>query len=114
MRRFFSRLGRTVKWALILGALVIVILVIVALVSLGNAGQKSEKSARQVSPAKYAAVKQGMRKSQVRAILGRPESTDQTQVSGLTEECWYYGVLAASATYQFCFSNGRLDVKARY
>jgi outer membrane protein assembly factor BamE (lipoprotein component of BamABCDE complex) len=107
-------LGKALKWTLLLGGLLVLVIVIVAVVSLGSASNDSEKSAKQVGPAKYRQAHQGMTKPELRALLGKPESTDETSVSGLNMECWYYGILAQSGSYQFCFSNGKLDSKSRY
>ena len=53
--------------------------------------------------------------SQVEALIGaKPESTDNTSVSGLTDQCIYYGVLSSKGSYQFCFSNGALNEKSSY
>jgi outer membrane protein assembly factor BamE (lipoprotein component of BamABCDE complex) len=112
--RALRGLGKALKWTLLLGGLLILIIVIVTVVALGNASNDSEKSAKQVGPAKYRQAHQGMTKPQLRTLLGKPESTDETTVSGSTMECWYYGILAQSGSYQFCFSNGKLDSKSRY
>lgn len=106
--------GRTIKWALILGALVIVVIIIAAVIGLGSAASDSDKSSAQVSRAKFAAVKTGMAKPAVRTLLGKPERTDETQVNDLSMECWYYGILSADGSYQFCFDNGKLASKSRY
>lgn len=106
--------GKTVKWAAIIGVLVIVVIVIVALVSLGGAADESERSSREVTPAEFTRIQTGATPEQVRAIIGaEPERTDETTIEGLTMNCWYYGILAQSGTYQFCFQNGRLSSKSR-
>src|SRR5262245_54623245 len=112
--RVIGGIGKTAKWLLIVGGLLVVIIVIAAAVGLSNASKKSDKSASQVGPARYAHVHLGMTGRQLRGMLGKPQSTDSTTVSGSTMNCWYYGVLASSATYQFCFENGRLATKSRY
>lgn len=106
--------GKTIKWLLIVGALLIVIIIIAAVVGLGSAANDSDKSSSQVSRAKYAQAKTGMAKPQLRSLLGKPERTDETQVNGLRMECWYYGVLSANGSYQFCFQNGKLSTKSRF
>jgi outer membrane protein assembly factor BamE (lipoprotein component of BamABCDE complex) len=112
--KVFRALGKTIKWALILGALLVVAIVIAVAISLGNAASKSDKSSRQVSAAKFAQIKTGWSKTRLRALIGKPESTDFQQVAGLRMECWYYGVLSSTRSYQFCFANGKLDAKSRY
>lgn len=106
--------GQTVKWLLILGALLIVAIVVAVIVSLGTAADESEQSSAEVSQQEFQRVRAGMSKPEVRALLGAdPESTDETSVEGFTLECWYYGILASGGTYQFCFDNGRLSSKSR-
>lgn len=112
--RFFRALGKTIKWSLIVGALLVVVLIIAIAVNLGNAGNKSDKSSRQVSAAKFAHVKNGWSMARLKALVGKPESTDFQQVTGLKMSCWYYGVLSSNGSYQFCFENGRLASKSRY
>lgn len=107
-------IGKTLKWMLIVGALIVVLFIIIAIVALGSAADDSEQSSKEVTPAEYTAVKNGQTQAQVRAAIGaEPERTDETQVQDLTMECWYYGILAESGTYQFCFSNGKLSTKSR-
>lgn len=106
--------GKAIKWLLILGALLVVVVVIVIVVSLGSASDKSEQSSKQVGPTKFAQIHTGMKKPELRRLLGKPESTDFQEVEGLRMECWYYGVLAESGSYQFCFQNDKLSSKSRY
>lgn len=106
--------GKAIKWLLILGALLVVIIIVVIAVSLGSASDESEQSSKQVGAAKFAQVHRGMAKPELRTLLGKPESTDYQEVQGLTMECWYYGVLSQSGSYQFCFENGKLASKSRY
>jgi hypothetical protein len=105
--------GKLIKWTIFAGIGLIVIVVVVAIFSLGNAANKSEKSSKQVNPAQFNALKMGATPSHVRALFGTPESTSTTQVQGLKETCWEYGILAQSGTYQFCFDNGKLSSKLR-
>jgi len=107
--------GKAIKWTLILGALLIVVGIVAVIVSLGSAGSKSEKSSKQVNPAQFHALKMGTPESRVRHLFGKPERTDATEVSGYKQTCWYYGILAQSGSYQFCFNGkNRLEVKNRY
>lgn len=74
---------------------------------------KSENSSAQVTKAKVKKVELGDSKKSVRALLGKPENTDHTEVEGIKNDCWYYGVLAEKS-WQFCFTNGKLESKNRY
>lgn len=107
--------GSTIKWTIRIIVLFILIGVVVAIIGIGSAANKSEKSSQQVTPAKYSQVHNGMTQSELQGLLGKPERTDTSEISGLGSlNCWYYGILAQSGTYQFCFDNGRLNYKARY
>jgi hypothetical protein len=105
--------GGTIKWALMVAALVILVLIVAVVVGFGHAVDRSDKNAKQVSPAKYARVHIGMSTSKVRRLLGRPENTYTSEAKSLQVNCWQYGVLARSATYSFCFANGELAMKSR-
>ncbi len=114
VRGFFHGVGSTIKWLLIIGALIIVVVIIAAIVGIGKESEKSEKSSQQVTPAKYAAVKDGQSEAEVRALLGKPEETDTINVKGFGKsDCWYYGILAQQTT-QICFQGGAVDYKAQY
>lgn len=113
-RKVGRGIGGTIKWIAIGGVALIVILVVIMIVSLGQAADESDKSSAQVGPQKYAQIKVGQTKAQVRNIIGgKPESVDETDIGGLSMECWYYGVLSSDSTYQFCFEGNRLSTKSR-
>lgn len=103
MRKVFTLLGLLVIFAAFVGA--------------DSSGceeiDKSEESSAQVTRAKVKKVKLGDSKKEVRAQLGKPESSDRMEVEGTTMDCWYYGVLA-ERSWQFCFDNGKLSSKNRY
>jgi hypothetical protein len=105
-------LGTTVKWAALLGVLLVVVIVIVAVVALGSEADKRQQSAAQLTPAKLEQVELGIRKGELRELLGAPERADRTQLERVEQECWYDGVLAET-TWQFCFENGRLASRNR-
>jgi hypothetical protein len=110
--RVVRGVGTTIKWTVILGALALIALVVAVIVGVVHEVNKSEKNSRQVSPAKYAQVKVGMTRGRIRRLLGKPEDTNSIQSNGFAEECWTYGVLARSGTYEFCFEKGRLTTKS--
>jgi hypothetical protein len=76
--------------------------------------EKSGQSASQLSAFEFAQMRRGTRPSQVRALVGEPEARSRNEVEGLELECWYYGIVGASGSYQFCFANGQLALKFRY
>ena len=76
----------------------------------GGGGQ----SASQISSGEFASATGGMRRERLRSLVGEPEERTTTRVEGLELECWYYGVVGATGTYQFCFVDGRLSSKRRY
>jgi hypothetical protein len=113
-RKVGRGIGKTVKWLLIIGALIVVIVVIAIFISLGQAGSESEESSKEVSPAEYAAIQEGDTRASVERLIGaEPESENETVSGGQTLSCIYYGVLASEGTYQFCFEDGRLFSKSR-
>jgi len=72
------------------------------------------QSAAQLSGVEFGRVERGMTTKRLRALVGDPETSHRTTVEGLEIECLYYGVVAASGSYQFCFTNGKLSTKARF
>lgn len=104
--------GKTVKWAMILGVLLVVVVIVVAVVGVGQQASEDQGNAKDLR-AKVAQVKLGSTPTQVRASLGKPDDTQQLQSNGLTERCWYYGGLSDDQ-WQLCFTNGKLDSKNRY
>lgn len=105
--------GHTIKWIVISAFALIVIIVVVALVSLGKASSNADKQSSRVA-AHIQQVHLGASKAQVRAILGKPDSTQRMVTSGLVDDTWYYGTLSAKGSWQFVFVNGRLTAKNRY
>ena len=112
----------------LLAALVVVVFVVGAPVLLGQAPALRSKlprfesgdtgggkqSAAQLSRAEFVEVAKGTTRAKLRALVGEPESTSSTEVENLKVECWYYGVVGMSGTYQFCFVDGRLRSKVGY
>ena len=81
---------------------------------LGARAESALQGAAQLSPVEFAQLKLGTRQAALRARVGEPESRTATEVEGLRLECWYYGIVGATGSYQFCFSNGALATKWRY
>jgi hypothetical protein len=53
--------------------------------------------------------------AQVESLIGaKPESTQTTVISGTTNDCIYYGAISAKGTYQFFFTNTKLESKSKY
>ena len=82
---------------------------LVLLVTAGCNMEPSEKAKENIGQ-----VQMGMTGSEVKELLGEPESTQHMENefmgSTSTEDCWYYGVVS----YQLCFTNGRLTAKNLY
>lgn len=104
-------IGGFFKWLAISVGVLVGIIILIVVVAIGTAGSDSDKSSAQVTKADYRQIHHGMTKADVLALVGKPESKTSTSVSGLTMDCWDYGVLSTNGTYQFCFSNGKLDSK---
>ena len=78
-------------------------------------GAGSEGQGRsQISTAEFATVRPGITPRRLRELAGEPESRDATTVEGVEIECWYYGIVAGTGSYQFCFANGKLTSRFRY
>lgn len=77
-------------------------------------GDGKGQSASQISTGEFASAHGGMRRDALRALAGEPEQRTTARVEGLELECWYYGVVGETGTYQFCFVDGRLSSKRRY
>ena len=105
--------GKTIKWALILGTLVIVAVIIIVIVSLGKAVDKANKTAARVAPL-MGQITIGESESQVRSVLGKPDSTQSDNIGGQAETYWYYGTLSTKGTWQLVFTNDRLTDKNKY
>ncbi|MFN2471823.1 MAG: hypothetical protein ABR583_12730 [Gaiellaceae bacterium] len=72
------------------------------------------QSAQQISSAEFAGVHGGTLAKRLRSLAGAPDERTTVRVEGLEVECWYYGVVGATGTYQFCFVDGRLSSKRRF
>ena len=68
----------------------------------------------QISTAEFATVRPGITPRRLRELAGEPESRQKTTVEGVEIECWYYGIVADTGSYQFCFANGKLTSRFRY
>lgn len=110
----FRFVGGTIKWLLILGVLVIVAVVIVAIVGLGKGVAHGDKTYARVTPL-MVHVHVGETRAQVRAQLGKPDSTQSSQTAGEADVYWYYGVLSGKDAFgwQLVFTNGKLTAKNR-
>ena len=68
-----------------------------------------------ISQARFARATTGMTPKHVRALLGRPDSRNETTFSSGPTTCWYYGVEgAANSWYQVCFERGVVAYTGRY
>jgi hypothetical protein len=108
-------IGFSVKWTLLLFALLVVIAIVVGVVKLAQSGEKSTKraAAEKITPALYRRIAVGMTPAQVRRLAGRPRETSTSTIAGLGKsDCWYYGSIFESKSYELCFSNGRLGLKS--
>lgn len=114
IRLAFRFVGGTIKWALIVGALLIVVVIIVALVAIGKGVAHGDKTYARVTPL-MRHVRLGETPAQVRAQLGKPDRTSSTQTVGETDVYWYYGVLSGKDAFgwQLVFTNGKLTAKNR-
>ena len=74
----------------------------------------SGQSRSQVSSVEFRDVRFGYTTARLRELVGAPESNHQTNVEGLELECWYYGIVGGSGSYQFCFADGKLRSKFRF
>jgi hypothetical protein len=95
----------------VLGGLTAIVLVI-GLYSCGSAFNKSEASGKQAQ-ANISSVHLGMTKSEVIAVMGKPESGQQFNTSYGNSSCIYYGTFSSN-DWQLCFDNGRLTSKNHY
>lgn len=118
---------KLVKWILILVVLIVVAGLVGGAGSLRDRGEDllnrgrdkaaakvTKQGAAQLSRLEFVQARYGMSPSALRSLVGEPESETSTRVEGLDLECWYYGIVAASGSYQFCFSGGRLESKWRF
>lgn len=109
---------------IVLGILIAALLLIggcVALIGVGLEGVDEEFDKQQaesaISNGAARSIENGTSKSDVIEELGRPRSTDESDVEGLGKsECIYYGVEGGDALtqWQFCFDGkDRLESKMR-
>ena len=68
---------------------------------------KTSQGAAQLSTAEFAHIRPGITPRKLRGLVGEPESKSKTSVEGLEIECWYYGIVAETGSFQFCFANGK-------
>ena len=83
------------------------------LVRSGGRGETGQGAA-QLSTAEFAHIRPGITPSRLRGLVGEPESKNKTRVEGMEIECWYYGIVAETGSFQFCFANGKLTSRFRY
>ena len=94
--------GSTIKWTIRIIVLFILIGVVVAIIGIGSAANKSREELAAGHASQVLAGSQRMTQSELQGLLGKPERTDTSEISGLGSlNCWYYGILAQSGTYQF-------------
>ena len=74
----------------------------------------TSQGAAQLSTAEFAHIRPGITPTRLRGLVGEPESKNKTRVEGLEIECWYYGIVAETGSFQFCFANGKLTSRFRY
>jgi hypothetical protein len=72
------------------------------------------QSASQLSPTEYVRLQQGVTRAAVRSLAGEPDTKRAARVEGLEIDCWYYGIVGTTGTFQLCFSNGKLATRARF
>ena len=72
------------------------------------------QSDSQVSASEFGQVRFGYATARLRELVGAPEAKHETTVEGLELECWYYGIVGGSGSYQFCFADGKLRSKFRF
>ena len=75
---------------------------------------QSGQSRSQLSPVEFRDVRFGYTTARLRELVGTPETTHDATVEGLKLECWYYGIVGESGSYQFCFADGKLRSKFRF
>jgi outer membrane protein assembly factor BamE (lipoprotein component of BamABCDE complex) len=105
--------GRTVKWLVIACFALVAVIIVVAVIGIGKEANDSDTQSANVK-SHLSQVHLGMTRPEVRAILGKPDSTQHMESSGFKDDTWYYGTLSASGSYQFVFENGKLTAKNRY
>ena len=80
----------------------------------GTDESATRQGAAQLSTAEFANIRPGITPARLRGLVGEPESGSSTSVEGLEIECWYYGIVAETGSFQFCFANGKLTSRFRY
>ena len=119
---------KVIKGILALSALAILAVVLVGVISAGKSLNDADNTSARVSQ-HISEVSYGMSTDEVRAILGKPDSTQEMNsagtelpagpggpitIPGESNVEWYYGTLSSKGTWQLSFTNGRLDSKNRY
>lgn len=105
--------GQTIKWLMITIFAIVAIIIVLAVVGLGKASNDADTQSGNVT-AHISEIQMGMTRADVRAIIGKPDSTQHMDSGGLVDDTWYYGTLSSKGSYQFVFTNGRLTAKNRY
>jgi len=72
------------------------------------------QGAAQISSTEYVQLRRGATSASVRGRVGEPETKHTATVEGVKVECWYYGIVAATGSYQLCFVSGELSSRSRY
>jgi outer membrane protein assembly factor BamE (lipoprotein component of BamABCDE complex) len=106
-------IGKTIKWLIIVLVGIVALVIVLAIIGLGKASNDADSQSKKVT-AHLSQIKLGMTRTQVKAIVGKPDSTQRMVTSGLVDDTWYYGTLSAKGSYQFVFENGKLTAKNRY
>lgn len=102
--------GATIKWVVIVLVGLVALVVVVAIVGLGKASSDADKQSAAVSK-RISEVHVGMTRSQVRAVIGKPDSATTTTTNGLRDDLWSYGSLSTKRSYILEFQNGTLTNK---
>lgn len=106
--------GTTIKWLVFAVFALVAIIIVVAVIGLGKAANDANVQSASVT-SHISEIHLGMTRPQVKAILGKPDSTQHSETAGLgTDDEWYYGTLSTKGNYQFVFQNGVLTAKNRY
>jgi len=72
------------------------------------------QGAAQISSTEYVGLRRSATSASVRSRIGEPEKKHTATVEGVKVECWYYGIVAATGSYQLCFVSGKLSSRSRY
>lgn len=106
-------IGTTIKWLVIAVFALVAVIIVAAVVGLGKAASDADTQSTNVS-AHISEIQLGMTRPEVRAIVGKPDSTQHMESGGTVEDLWYFGTLSSKGSYQFVFEDGRLTAKNQY